>query len=463
MSRRSLRPTLLVGAALALARPGVAQTVTPERAALLDSVVAALLETAVLPSFSISVARDGRIVFARAYGWADLEHRVPADTTTRYRIGSVSKMVTATAVARLVQAGALDLDAPLSSLVPSFPDADGITPRLLAGHLAGIGHYQREDRIDRRHQYASVEEALGTFARSPRVGRPGERYAYSTHGYTLLSRAAEAAAGVPFLQYLANDVFGPLGMAHSGPEMRSDPPASMATLYYRRGREAIPIAQPENPSYKWAGGGLLSTPTDLVRMGSGYLQGFIDPAVREELWTVQRTASGEPTGVAVGWRIGEDFEGRRVVHHAGAMGGARSVLVIYPDDGAVVATTTNTAWVSSVERNAQVLLEALLRAEPGGIGRVTAATVGTLDTVSANGSVRIDGATGWVSTPPALAQLFGQASVDSLRIFRLHGELWAAVTPFGAGALRLGVSADSVRGELSLGSRRWRFAGRRQP
>ncbi|MGE0555040.1 MAG: serine hydrolase domain-containing protein, partial [Gemmatimonadales bacterium] len=348
-------------------------------------------------------------------------------------------------------------------LVPSFPNADGSTPRLLAGHLAGIGHYQREDQIDRRHQYASVEEALGSFSRSPRVGRPGERYAYSTHGYTLLSRAAEAAAGVPFLRYLATDVFGPLGMTHSGPEMRSDLPASMATLYYRRGREPLPIAQPENPSYKWAGGGLLSTPTDLVRMGSGYLQGFIDPAVREVMWTGQHTASGEPTGVAVGWRVGEDFEGRRVVHHAGSMGGARSVLIIYPDEGAVVATTTNTTWVSSVERNAQVLLEALLRSEPVGVGRVRASTVTTVDTVSATGSVRIDGATGWVSTPPALAQLFSQASVDSLRIFQLRGELWAVVTPVGTTALTLGVSADSVRGEASLGSRRWRFQGRRRP
>ncbi|MGE0553869.1 MAG: serine hydrolase domain-containing protein, partial [Gemmatimonadales bacterium] len=188
MHRPFLRPTLLVGAALALARPGVGQPITPERAALVDSIVATLLETAALPSFSMSVARDGRIVFARAYGWADLERRIPADTATRYRIGSVSKMVTATAVARLVQAGRLDLDAPLSNLVPSFPNADGSTPRLLAGHLAGIGHYQREDQIDRRHQYASVVEALGSFCRSPRVGRPGGRCASSTRGDTRRSR-----------------------------------------------------------------------------------------------------------------------------------------------------------------------------------------------------------------------------------------------------------------------------------
>ena len=95
-----------------------------------------------IPGLSLTVAVDGKIVYSEGFGYADLEERVPAWPTSKFRIGSISKPLTATALVELVEAGKLDLDAPLQKYVPSFPDKGAvITTRMLAGHLAGIRHY----------------------------------------------------------------------------------------------------------------------------------------------------------------------------------------------------------------------------------------------------------------------------------------------------------------------------------
>ena len=121
---------------------------------------------------------------------------------TRYRMASVSKLATATLTARLTQKGTFDLDAPLNRYLPEFPDAARITPRLLLGHLSGLAHYQPSDKLDAERVYESAREALEVFRDSPRSGEPGEKYRYSTHGFTLLSAAIEAASGRPFLELL---------------------------------------------------------------------------------------------------------------------------------------------------------------------------------------------------------------------------------------------------------------------
>ena len=211
---RAVRLSLAVVASAATSVTGQ-RAPAADRAALVDRLADELLEIARLPGLSISILQDGEVVFARGYGLADVDTKTPVDTSTKFRAASVSKMITVTALARLYQAGKVDLDAPVQRYVPSWTGDTGITARLLAGHLAGIGHYQPQDRFDPTHHYASVTEALGTFMGSPRVGPPGAQYAYSTHGYTLLSAVIEAGAGTSFLASLGTEVFEPLGMTHT--------------------------------------------------------------------------------------------------------------------------------------------------------------------------------------------------------------------------------------------------------
>jgi serine beta-lactamase-like protein LACTB, mitochondrial len=467
---RRVGPAVAVLGALALAvlgapAPAAAQPAAaapePTAAERVTALVEDLLEVTALPSFSVAILEDGEIAYAHARGFADLAAQRPAGAATRYRAASVSKVLTATLLGRLAQQKRIDLDVPLAELVPGFPDADGITPRLLAGHLAGIGHYQGQDEIDRAHHYASLAEALGTFRDSPRAGAPREAYHYSTHGYTLLAAAMEGATGESFLELLRREVFEPLGMTSTGPELRASARPEDAALYNLVARQPFPLPKPEDPSYKWAGGGLVSTPSDLVRLARGYLDGrFLEPAIVEAMWTPQRTAGGEETGVGIGWRIQDEPGGRRLVHHAGSMEGARSVVMILPDEDRAIATTTNSMWASSVEGNALLLLDAWIEtptdAPPEERGEWTVrgeligtALEGTLSLGARRGELRSDAKT-W---PPRLRL----RATDTLPLRRV-GDRWVAVTSWGLAPFELERDEEGARGRLAISSQmQWSF------
>ena len=419
-----------------------------------------LLEVAQLPSFSVAILRDGEVVYADAIGYADLEQETPATLQTQYRLASVSKLLTATALAKLVESGKLSYDDTVDKFLPDFPEVEGVTPRLLAGHLGGIGHYQfLHDKIDRFRHYPSVDAALETFKNSPRVGKPGEKYKYTTHGFTLLSAVVEKAAGEPFLEYVTNAIFAPLRMARTGPDDRTAVPATMSAIYGRSEGSPTKIVLPEDPSYKWGGGGMIGTPTDLVKLAKGYLEGFLSKDILKEMWTTQQTMDGTETGVGIAWRIGEDFLGRPIRHHAGSMGGARSVLIIYPESDLAIATTTNILWNSAVERNAQLILEAYLKGNPQTpLTDGTYQFTGALRNTETQGKLSIKGSKGTLATPEVMKKWFGDLAVDQLTIHHLHEQWWALVTPRGIFNLELHPLNGGIRGEMNLNEQIiWKF------
>lgn len=446
-------------AAISTARSSAAA----ERNETLDRTASALREAAHLPSLSLAVLRDGEIVHAGAFGFADLEREVPATVDTRYRCASVSKVITVTALARLVADGRIDLDAPVARYVPSWPEAPAITPRMLAGHLAGIAHYQEADRIEPGRHYGSVSEALAVFRESPRAAPPGEEYAYSTHGYTLLSAAIEGAAGRPFLQVLETEVFAPLGMGSSGPDLRATPHPDMSTLYGRAGVDPVPIREPEDPSYKWAGGGLVAAPSDLVRLADAYLSGVLPPEVVDEMWTSQTTAAGEETGVGIGWRIGEDPRGERVIHHSGSMGGARTTLVLYPERGEAIAIMTNITWPSDIRATAMWMMELYRREEIGGAATPPIRTDGprpyggTFGEAGASGTLSFSPDGAWISTPEPFAEWSDGLVVDRMSIQHVRGGTWVLISPWGLYPLRIEARDGGIRGTGEFGSERWHF------
>src|SRR5581483_6944198 len=172
-----------------------------------------------IPGLAIAVAIDGHIVWSEGFGLADVENAVPVSPCTRFRVGSVSKPLTAAAVAQLAEVGRLDLDAPVQRYVPSFPTRRWpITPRELAGHLAGIRHYQDDEFLNMRH-YDNVVAGLAIFAHDSLLFEPGTRFSYSSYGYNLLSAVVEGASGESFLLYMRRHVFEPLGLQSVVPEL----------------------------------------------------------------------------------------------------------------------------------------------------------------------------------------------------------------------------------------------------
>ncbi|MGH7973007.1 MAG: serine hydrolase domain-containing protein, partial [Limisphaerales bacterium] len=282
-------------------------------------------------------------VWSEGFGFRDLERKLPVTSNTLFRIGSVSKALTSAGLALLVERGQLDLDAPVQEYVPDFPQKDGtITTRLLAGHLAGIRHYQgKEMLLDR--PFASAHAALAIFENDPLVAPPGAKFSYSTYGWTLISAVMESAAHEGFLSYMHENVIKPLGMTHTHAD-RKDKPDPECTQFYGNGTTPGKfVTEPiVDNSYKWAGGGYLSTPEDLVRFGSALLKpGFLTAKSLALLFTSQRTSAGMATGYGVGWFIRTDAQGHRVLIHTGGSIGGSSFLLLHPETRTVVALACN--------------------------------------------------------------------------------------------------------------------------
>jgi CubicO group peptidase (beta-lactamase class C family) len=302
-----------------------------------------LMQKSGAPGASVTVLLGGKTVWSRGFGLADVEQQVPATTLTRFRIGSVSKPLTAAALGLLVDEGKLDLDAPVQRYVPDFPVKRWpMTVRQVAGHLSGIRHYRDGEFGSQRH-FNSVAEALTVFKDDTLLFEPGSKFSYSSYAWNLLSAVVEGASGESFLAYMQRRVFGPLGMLHTVAD-HPDSIIPFRSRFYTRSDSAggvLNAAYVDN-SIKWAGGGFLSTTEDLARFGQAMLDGsLLTSGTRAMLWRTQRTKDGKETGNGVGWFVSTDSTGRTAVSHTGGAMGGTAYLLLYPREQIVVATLLN--------------------------------------------------------------------------------------------------------------------------
>lgn len=314
--------------------------VGPEAAArvLLDSVMKAHS----IPGLSAAVGRGNRVLWSEGFGFADLTHGVSVTQLTKFRVGSVSKPLTAAALGVLLDAGRLDLDAPAQRYVPSFPEKRWpVTTRQLAGHLAGVRHYRGTENFSSA-RYPTVLSGLAIFRDDPLLHEPGTAYVYSSYGWNLISAVVEGASGESFLSYMDRVVFDPLEMRHTVAG-HTDSIIPHRTRFYVEGEGGQVLNAPYvDNSYKWAGGGFLSTPEDLLRFAAAHLDAdFLSAATLEVLFASQRLRNGDETSYGVGWRSSVNSRGERIVSHTGGSVGGRTVLTVNRDTGAIVAVTAN--------------------------------------------------------------------------------------------------------------------------
>lgn len=327
-----------------------------------------------LPSISVSIAVDGEMAFSQAFGWADLENRAPATPQTLYRLGSVSKLLTIAAVARLYLQGRIDLQAAPQQYVPGFPAKEHpFTVAQLAAHTAGIRHYRigdpdgcsKEGRTSPDGDYKTMAEALKLFQDDPLLHQPGTAYQYSSFGYNLLGAVVEGASGKPFLDYMQDEVFAPLGLEHTAADRNLPIVAGRADFYLIHPETGqIGNAPCNDSSYKWPSAGFLSSSEDLVAFALAHLrEGFFNSETLKIIFEPQPNA-GRPGEngfqVGLGWRISKDAKGRTVYHHGGAILGGRAFLAVFPQRQAVVVMLSN-AFANFAQPEAFRLAEIFLR------------------------------------------------------------------------------------------------------
>jgi CubicO group peptidase (beta-lactamase class C family) len=295
-----------------------------------------------IPGVSVAVGVNGRIVWAEGFGWADLEQQVPVTQITRFRIGSVSKPLTAAAAGLLYERGALDLDAPVQTYVPSFPEKEWpITTRQLMGHTAGIRHYRNNAEGYSAAHFETVTDALSMFANDPLLFEPGSRYSYSSFGFNLVSAVVEGASRRSFLEFMRTEVFAPVGLRDTVADEVFTVTPHRARFYERDADGRLRNAAYVDQSNKWGSGGFLSTPSDLVRFGQAMIDDeLLQRQTRAMFWTPTRTASGEEHASGMGWALQNAGGMRLVGHPGGSVGGGTDFLMI-PDQRIVVAVMAN--------------------------------------------------------------------------------------------------------------------------
>ncbi|MBL0939334.1 MAG: beta-lactamase family protein [Gemmatimonadaceae bacterium] len=456
-----------MGAASAKSRSSSSSVASVPNTALATALANDMLRIARLPGMGLAALDHGKVVYATGVGYRDVAGKRPVDSSTVFGSASVAKVVTATAALRLVQRGVFDLDEPISRRFPDFPGpATQITPRLLAAHLSGIPHYGPGSMpSDRRHIWAS--HALGEFSAARRIGEPGERSVYSTHGITLMTAMMEQAVQRPILDILRTEVFEPSEMRSSGGLFVDSIPAALATLYERSGDSWRALAGPRNLSFAWGGAGLRHTPADLVRMTRPYFDGTFTATTLATAFTEQRTRDGGATGLGIVWRVENDWRGRALAHHAGVNPGTRTVVLMRRDEARAVAVMVNLEWTASMDRTANVLAEALFDSAPRRVpAAVRGAWAGRLDSTTVQGQWEFTGDTGWVSVPTVLRERFarsGGVTHDRFPVRAIRDDLYALITPWGLYPMELtrqGAGVLSAR--VQVASQWWTLAPAQQ-
>jgi len=332
-----------------------------EAARAVDSLLAQYA-VAGAPGASVVVVRDGRVLLERAYGLADVDSGVRATPRTDYRLASLTKEFTATAVMLLADAGTLSLDDPVSRWLPDLPAcAHGVTIRHLLTHTSGIWAY--EDFVPDTQTYQVKDrDALELIKRADSLYfPPGTEFRYSNTGYALLALVVEAASGMPFARFLRERVFLPAGMRN--------------TVAYEQGVSSVPRrayghaledgrwvrADQSNTSAVLGDGGVYTSVDDLVRWSRvlfGQSRRLVRPATQQLAWTSYTLADGRPGGYGFGWFVDHEAHGLRLWHN-GETRGFTNGIVVYPEQRLMVVLLTNrlggTPW-ETAQRIAQLYL-----------------------------------------------------------------------------------------------------------
>jgi CubicO group peptidase (beta-lactamase class C family) len=253
--------------------PGAAKPAKLALPALIEAIHARAASRTADDQFSgaILVARSGRVLFQRAYGLADREHRKPTKLDTQFRFGSMGKMFTAVAIMQLAEKGKIDLDAPIGRYLPGYPNRDiatKVTVAHLLSHTGGTGDIFGPDFDLHKGSLRSTKDYVDLYgSRTPEFA-PGSRQSYSNYGFILMGRIVEQVSALHYDEYIKRNIFRPVGMASTGNRPESEVLPRRAIGYMGSGAR-LKRADDLLPLNGTAAGGGYSTVGDFNRFVQG--------------------------------------------------------------------------------------------------------------------------------------------------------------------------------------------------
>ncbi len=326
----------------------------------IDAVVAQAMADGPIAGVSIGVRQGGETIVAKGYGFADLENDVKATEHTVYRIGSITKQFTATAVMLLVEDGELSLDDELTTFLPDYPANDNtVTVRHLLNHTSGIKSYTGLGPTWREKMTLALshEELIALFADEPFDFPPGEQYRYNNSGYYLLGVIIEKVTDQSYAEVLRERVWDPLAMRESH-YLYNSPIVKHRAAGYKVEAGALLNDDPLSMLLPFSAGALGSSVHDLLT----WLQAFHGGRVVSDDSYRQMTTPGTlNNGEALGYGFGvavDDFEDHPVISHGGGINGFTTYVSYYPDDDIAIVVLCNTP--TNTERIARRIARLML-------------------------------------------------------------------------------------------------------
>ena len=369
------------------------QPAVPARADRIDDLVRSAMETQRIPGLSLAVVVRGKVVRLGGYGFANLEHQIPAAQDTVYQIGSITKPFTALGILLLQEEGRLRLEDSVGQYVAEAPeDWRRVTLRQLLQHSAGV-----PSEIDPQGFPAPLPEdftplRMLSMIRQPSLEfEPDTRRSYSNMGYFLLGLVIEKVSGMGYAAYLEERVFRRLGMAATRVNSLDALVPRRASGYKFPGE--YQNWAPVDPRIPYAAGAIVSSVEDLARWDLAMDAHQLIPCERwEESWTASQAPSDSLPNTGLGWMLDVD-RGRQRIFHPGGIPGFSSVMVRYPDERVTVIVLCN--QMTGLGGLATAIADSWLPQPKG-----TRPHVVTLSSASEAKSVQIAGSfNGWFPEP----------------------------------------------------------------
>jgi len=309
----------------------------------IDTIAATAIDRKATPSVTIGVAKNGRLVFAKGYGFRNLDDKIAADADTVYGIGSNTKQFTAAAILMLRDEGKLDVDAPVGRYLPGIAHGDEVLIRNLLTHTGGYAEFTETDEFDRLGaRPATNDEILDTVVSRPLGFKPGTRWQYSNTAFVMLARVVERLSGKSYSEFLRTRIFDPLGMTRTRFEDQQLVESDRAIGYSR-----FAMGDQEHEQhldYTWfsGAGAIESTVGDLEKWNTAIDRGtLLTPASRTMMHTTFKLADGSDTRYGFGLFVQTLPSGKHIVLHGGDTTGFGSQDARFVEDGIDIIVLTN--------------------------------------------------------------------------------------------------------------------------
>ena len=295
-----------------------------------------------LPGAAVMVIQNGEPIIQKGFGIADFENKIPVTAKTNFRLASVTKQFTAMAILQLIEKGELTLDTSLTDLYPDFPEyGNEITIRHLLQHTSGIHDYEPMVPEEQTWQVKDKHVLEYMMGLDQTYFAVGEKHQYSNTAYALLTQIQEKLTGIPFRDYLKENIFSPLSMDNTLAFEDGVNEVSTRAFGYTIGEDGIEFTDQSKWSAVLGDGGIYSNLEDLYQWDQAlYTDQLLGQQYMDMAFTNQKTNDGELMNYGYGWRI-ENYKGMDVVYHTGSSIGFRNILYRIPSKNFTAVILTN--------------------------------------------------------------------------------------------------------------------------